>query len=132
FSTDKNPQNIVYNMPGIYNVTLTATNSLGSDTLMKSCYIEVLEAVFVNDDVVSPEEFILYQNYPNPFNPATSISWNSPISGWQTLKVYDVLGNEVATLVNEEKPAGSSSCQQQTKSSTLRTGRLENLQKLRR
>lgn len=106
-STDQNPETIVYNSPGTYEVSLIAINALGSDTLMKSCYIEVLEAVFVNDDVVSAEEFILYQNYPNPFNPATSISWKSPISGWQTLKVYDVLGNEVATLVNEEKPAGS-------------------------
>ncbi len=51
--------------------------------------------------------FELYQNYPNPFNPSTRISWQSPVGGWQTLKVYDVLGNEVSTLVNEYKPAGS-------------------------
>jgi len=54
-----------------------------------------------------PEEFYLLQNYPNPFNPSTKISWQSPVGSWQTLKVYDVLGKEVATLVNEEKPAGS-------------------------
>jgi len=54
-----------------------------------------------------PDNFILHQNFPNPFNPSTTISWQSPVSSWQTLKVYDVLGNEVATLVNEEKPAGS-------------------------
>ena len=108
FSTDKNPENIVYNTPGTFEVSLIATNALGSDSLIKSCYIEVIEAVFVNDDGgVSPEEFILYQNYPNPFNPVTSISWQSPVSGWQTLIVYDILGTEVATLVSEEKPAGS-------------------------
>jgi hypothetical protein len=52
-----------------------------------------------------PNDFQLFQNYPNPFNPCTKISWQSPVSGWQTLKVYDVLGNEVATLVNEVKEA---------------------------
>ncbi|MCW9098042.1 MAG: gliding motility-associated C-terminal domain-containing protein, partial [Ignavibacteriaceae bacterium] len=50
--------------------------------------------------------FVLYQNYPNPFNPSTKISWQSPVGSWQSLKVYDILGNEVATLVNEYKPAG--------------------------
>jgi len=49
----------------------------------------------------------LFQNYPNPFNPSTKISWQSPVGSWQTLKIYDVLGNEVVTLVNEYKPAGS-------------------------
>jgi hypothetical protein len=53
------------------------------------------------------KEFHLSQNYPNPFNPSTKISWQSPVSSHQTLKVYDVLGNEIATLVNEEKPAGN-------------------------
>ncbi len=59
-------------------------------------------------EVNLPEEFKLYQNYPNPFNPNTVISWYSPIDGIQTLKIYDVLGNEVSTLVNEFKPAGKS------------------------
>lgn len=49
----------------------------------------------------------LEQNYPNPFNPSTKISWQSPVSSHQVLKIFDVLRNEVATLVNEEKPAGS-------------------------
>ena len=53
-----------------------------------------------------PKSFKLDQNYPNPFNPTTKISWQSPVDGWQTLKVYDLLGNEVAVLVNEYKPAG--------------------------
>jgi len=55
----------------------------------------------------SKDIFILFDNYPNPFNPNTKIGWQAPVSCWQTLKVYDVLGNEVATLVNEYRPAGS-------------------------
>ena len=52
-------------------------------------------------------DFVLEQNYPNPFNPSTKINWQSPVGSWQSLKVYDVLGNEVAKLVDEYKPAGS-------------------------
>ena len=61
----------------------------------------------VDDARQLPTEFRLNQNFPNPFNPSTKISWQTPVTGWQTLNVFDVLGNEVATLVNEYKPAGS-------------------------
>ena len=54
----------------------------------------------------SPEKFVLEQNYPNPFNPTTVISWQSPVGSHQTLRVYDILGNEVATLVDEYREAG--------------------------
>ncbi len=53
------------------------------------------------------ELFELYQNYPNPFNPVTKIKYEIPQSANASLKVYDVLGNEIVTLINEEKPAGS-------------------------
>ncbi|NWG28524.1 MAG: T9SS type A sorting domain-containing protein [Ignavibacteriaceae bacterium] len=62
--------------------------------------------VFIETNT-TPTEFILYQNYPNPFNPSTIISWQSPVGSHQVLKVFDVLGNEVATLVDEYKEAGN-------------------------
>jgi hypothetical protein len=61
----------------------------------------------IEAEVKVPLVFSLEQNYPNPFNPSTKISWQSPIAGWQTLKVYDVLGNEVAVLVDEYRDGGS-------------------------
>jgi len=54
-----------------------------------------------------PSEYALEQNYPNPFNPSTTIKFHIPELNFVTLKVYDVLGNEIATLVNEKKSIGS-------------------------
>jgi len=80
-------------------------------TLGSEMYLDDLE---LSMDMVSdveaelqPFAFQLEQNYPNPFNPSTKISWQSAVSGHQTLKIYDVLGNEVATLVDEFREAGN-------------------------
>ena len=54
----------------------------------------------------SLENFALFQNYPNPFNPSTKISYQISNSGFVSLKVYDIIGNELVTLVNQEKQAG--------------------------
>jgi hypothetical protein len=58
-------------------------------------------------EVSAPSEFTLNQNYPNPFNPSTRIKYQLDKSSFVTLKVYDILGNEVETLLNEEKSAGA-------------------------
>jgi len=54
-----------------------------------------------------PDGFTLSQNFPNPFNPSTHIDFTLPASGSVSLKVYDLLGREMMTLVNEQKPAGT-------------------------
>jgi len=64
-------------------------------------YSEIIEV-----EVLSPNKFSLEQNYPNPFNPSTIIKYTISNKQFVSLKVYDVLGNEVATLVNEQLPAG--------------------------
>jgi hypothetical protein len=61
----------------------------------------------VEVEVSLPLEYSLEQNYPNPFNPSTMIRFNLPLSGNVLLKVYDILGNEVATLINEHKEPGN-------------------------
>jgi len=60
----------------------------------------------IDDEYTFPQKFELYQNYPNPFNPTTTIKWQQPEVGFVTLKIFDVLGREVTTLLNEERPAG--------------------------
>ncbi len=54
-----------------------------------------------------PNDYLLYQNYPNPFNPTTTIKYSVPQSSNVVIKVFDVLGKEITTLVNEEKSVGT-------------------------
>ncbi|MFO7526580.1 MAG: T9SS type A sorting domain-containing protein [Ignavibacteriaceae bacterium] len=68
----------------------------------------IVDSIVTNVDTQQslPTQFILYQNYPNPFNPATVISYQLSVSGNVTLIVYDLLGRETSTLIDEYKPAG--------------------------
>ena len=61
----------------------------------------------VKETRIINQPFVLYQNYPNPFNPSTKIRYQISKETFVSLKVYDVLGNELATLVNKNKPAGN-------------------------
>ncbi|RLI60873.1 MAG: hypothetical protein DRO67_08590 [Candidatus Asgardarchaeum californiense] len=61
----------------------------------------------VDNDITNVNEFLLKQNYPNPFNPTTTIKYDIREISFVSLKAYDVLGSEITTLVNEEKPVGT-------------------------
>jgi photosystem II stability/assembly factor-like uncharacterized protein len=71
-------------------------------------YRRSLSEVFtdVEEQPTQPTEFKLEQNYPNPFNPGTTISWQSSIGSWQTIKMFNSLGQEVATIVDGYYEAG--------------------------
>ncbi len=68
--------------------------------------ITVENPTSVNDDEITVEDFELKQNYPNPFNPSTNISFVIPTSGLVNLKVFNILGNEITTLLSEQLLAG--------------------------
>ena len=84
--------------PGNYSYRIKQTDYNGTFK-----YFNLNETI----EIGLPTEFSLNQNYPNPFNPSTSIQYAISNTQFVTLKVYDLLGKEVTTLVNEEKPAGS-------------------------
>jgi hypothetical protein len=60
----------------------------------------------VHDEKLPPRKFILHQNHPNPFNPATVIRYQLPVTSHVTLRIFDVLGQEVTELINSEQQPG--------------------------
>ena len=60
----------------------------------------------ISNDNIHPTKYLIFQNYPNPFNPSTNINYSIPKTSLVTIKIYDILGIEVASLVNEEKAPG--------------------------
>ncbi len=94
-------ENWVYPVSDSYVTTLVYAKINGHES-------GTLVSVKENRDV-KPKKFLLEQNYPNPFNPSTTIRYELPKTDFATLKIFDLLGREIAIVVNEEQNAGSHS-----------------------
>ena len=92
----------------IYCITMDKSNHLWIGRLygLTEMIDPAITEINTGGNYVKPNQYMLYQNYPNPFNPVTNIAYKIPHPGIVTLKVYDILGNEIKALVNEEKAAG--------------------------
>ena len=110
------PLGTLYGLFGNYLVTVNRVTgeavTIGqtgvSDAMSIVMRGDITEATDVSVETI-PLDSKLYQSYPNPFNPSTTVTYDVPKEGLVSLKVYDALGREVATLVNEVKPEGKHS-----------------------
>jgi len=102
FDTNGLEKNQTYN--GFIALT---TNVLGNEFITIPISLFTGPPVSVDEDEINPIGFELIQNYPNPFNPNTIITYSVPVKTFINITVYNVIGKEIITLVDEEKPAGT-------------------------
>jgi len=88
-------------------IAIVAGTSLEDLLANAQAAIEYSPYTPVEQIIITALDFSLYQNYPNPFNPSTKIKYSVPQTSLVQIKVFDVLGNESTTLIDEEKPAGA-------------------------
>jgi hypothetical protein len=95
------------NWTDLTNSQLVVLVDLGNNgNVDDTLYLNNTVGVENGGNLLTPVEYNLAQNYPNPFNPTTTIRYSIPKQSLVSLKVYDILGREIVTLINEEKPAG--------------------------
>jgi len=105
-ATEQNPS-FTYSDVETFSISLTVSNGINSETKTRIDYIIVNSVTGVEDLTGQiPTDFNLFQNYPNPFNPSTSIRFSIATESQVVVKVYNLLGKEVATLMNEKKTPG--------------------------
>lgn len=117
YNISKNNPHITFNLPDLLvgdKIKLRATATDSSIFFNVAQYpdtgwvvMNVLPPILNVENESFPIHYELLQNYPNPFNPSTKIKYQIPELNFVIIKVYDVLGTEITTLVNEEKIAGS-------------------------
>ena len=100
--TNSNPFTLTAPGPGNYIVNAGHSGPLRWDSASVSITVTA-----VGENSLNLSEFKLCEKYPNPFNPSTSIRYSIPEGSFTSVKIYNSLGSEVATLVNETKPAGT-------------------------
>ena len=99
--TNSNPFTLTAPIAGNYTVNAGHKSPLVWDSASVN-----ITLTGVQENHSHPAEYKLYNNYPNPFNPSTTIKYSIPEASFTSIKIYDVVGNEVSSLVNENKPAG--------------------------
>ncbi|MBI1937210.1 MAG: CotH kinase family protein [Ignavibacteriales bacterium] len=112
---------IIIHKPGTYTFKGIGKKS-GWTLAVSPAYVIDAATVSVDERQAAPTDFVLHQNYPNPFNPATTIEFRVPSFAFVSLKVFDMLGREVITLVDEYKQAGTHSVQLSTNDYQLSSG----------
>ncbi len=105
------PGRVIRTLPSITytpKIVVTSWNNGSPLKLEKSMVFQLTGTIAdVEDNSSLPSDYALFQNFPNPFNPGTTIRFNTPQSGHVSLKLYDSIGREVMTMIDEDRPAGA-------------------------